>query len=267
MGKIGVRIGLGIVGVVAALVLILVAIIAFDTNFGVEAATVTNVTYAGSDGTPLQGYLARPAGEGPFPAVLMVHEWWGLTAEIPPLADALAAQGYVVLAPDVYRNRVATTVPGALWMRLTTPDTPIWADTDAALAYVRGVDGVDATRVASVGFCFGGEQSLQLGLRRPQDLTAVVVFYGSLVTDPAQLHPLQAAQPVLGIFGGDDASIPQSEVDAFEAALGAAGIEHEITVYDGVGHAFLTGENYETAGASSQAWQQLIAFLDKHVKE
>ncbi len=260
------RFVLGALVVLLVAVVILAGVIIYDTNFGVSAADVTNVTYTGAGETTLQGYLVRPEGEGPFPAVLLLHEWWGLNAELPHLADALAAQGYIVLAPDVYRGRVASTVPGALWMRLTTPNQPIWADADSALAYLRGLDGVDPERVASVGFCFGGEQSLQLGLRAADELTAVVLFYGSTVTDPQQLQALTQAQPVLGIFGAEDQQIPVSEVEAFEAALTNAGIQNTVTVYDGVGHAFLTADNYDEPGAPGQAWNQLLAFLDENVR-
>lgn len=261
-----VRIGLGIVAVVLLILVVLAGIIIYDTNFGAEAKGAANVTYRGADGQTLQGYLAQPEGPGPHPAVLMFHEWWGLNAEIPHLADALAGQGYVVLAPDLYRGRVASTVPGALWMRITTPDEPIWADADSALAYLRGLETVDPERVASMGFCFGGEQSLQLGLRKADDLTVVVLFYGSTVADPAALEALAEAQPLLGIFGAEDGQIPLSEVESFRAALSTAGIEHTVTVYDGVGHAFVTAENYDQPGAPGEAWQQLTAFLEEHVK-
>ncbi|MBX2998337.1 MAG: dienelactone hydrolase family protein [Caldilineaceae bacterium] len=266
MGKWILRIGVGIIGVVLLAVIVLAGIIIFDTNFGAEARSASNVTYRGADGRTLQGYLAQPQGPGPHPAVLMFHEWWGLNEEIPHLADALAGQGYVVLAPDLYRGRVASTVPGALWMRITTPNEPIWADADSALTYLRGLDTVDPERVASMGFCFGGEQSLQLGLRRAEDLTAVVLFYGSTVTDPTALQALADAQPVLAIFGAEDAQIPVSEVEAFRAALSAAGIEHTVTVYDGVGHAFVTAENYDQPGTPGEAWQQLVAFLEENVR-
>jgi carboxymethylenebutenolidase len=260
------RIALGLIGMLVLVVVVLAGIIVYDTNFGAEASTVTNATYPGQDGRTLQGYLAQPEGAGPHPAVLMLHEWWGLNEEIPHLADALASEGYVVLAPDLYRNRVATTVPGALWMRLTTPNEPIWADTDSALNYLRGLPNVDPDRVAPVGFCFGGQQSLQLGLRKPDELAAVVIFYGSLVTEPEELRPLQAAQPVLGIFGAEDDSIPLARVAAFESGLAEAGVQHQISIYDGVGHAFITDANYNQPGAPGEAWQELIAFLDEHVK-
>lgn len=260
-----VRIVLGLLAVIVLAVAVLAGVIVYDTNFGLAAEDAANVTFASEDGLTLRGYVARPAGDGPHPAVLLLHEWWGLNGEIPHIADALAQQGYVVLAPDVYRGRVATTVPGALWMRITTPNDVIWADADSALSYLRGLEGVDAERVASVGFCFGGEQSLQLGLRAADALTAVVIFYGSTVADPAQLQVLSEAQPVLGIFGAEDQQIPLSEVSAFEDALNQAGIENTVTVYDGVGHAFLTAENYDDPGAAGEAWQQLLAFLDENV--
>lgn len=259
--KIITRILLGLGGLLALVIVVLAGVIAWDVNQGVSAAAHANVTYTNAQGITVQGYLAQPEGEGPFPAAIMLHEWWGLNEEIPHLADALAAQGYVVLAPDLYRNRVMTTVPGALFMRLTTPSEPIWADADAALDYLRGLPNVDPAAIVSLGFCFGGEQSLQLGLRRAEDLAGVVVFYGSVVTDPAQLAVL-ADTPVLGIFGQVDAQIPLERVRAFEQALTRAGVPQTVTVYDGMGHAFVTPQNYVGEDAPGQAWRQMVAFLD-----
>ncbi len=259
------RIAAILAGLLLLGVLIVGGVIVFDAVAGPQTADFTNVTYQGADDVALLGYLAQPEGDGPFPAVLMLHEWWGLNEGITELADALAAQGYVVFVPDVYRSRLATQVPYALFLRLTTPEAEIHADVDAGLSYLRGLTAVDGERTAVLGFCFGGEQSLQLSLRQPENLAATVVLYGSLVTDPARLEPLRD-QPLLGIFGAEDAQIPVSEVEAFEAALTAVGAPATITVYDGVGHAFVSEENYNQPGAAGQAWQQIGAFLATHLQ-
>ncbi len=255
------RVGLGALAVIALAVVALALSIALDpllSSRSVEA--VSNVTYPGLDGEPRYGYLAEPAGEGPHPAVLMFHEWWGLNAEIVELADRLAEEGYVVFAPDVYRGRVTASVPRALYMRLTTPAEDVAADADAAYAYLRELQAVDGARVGAVGFCFGGGVSLNLAVRQP-DLAGVATLYGSLIDDPAALGALRGDGPLLGIYAEEDASIPLSEVEAFEAALEAADTAHTITVYPGVGHAFVQPEAIDEGGAAREAWQQIVAFF------
>jgi carboxymethylenebutenolidase len=258
------RIGGGLLVLFILAVFLVGGIIIADAAFGAGVDDYANTAFPGPDGVTLQGYVATPPGDGPHPAVLMLHEWWGLNEEITVLADALAAEGYLVLVPDAYRGRVTNRVPRALYMRLTTPEEQIHADLDAALAHLRGLDEVDPARVASWGFCFGGEQSLQIGLRHPQDLAATVVFYGSPVTDPSRLE--QLSQPILGVFGEEDAQIPPAEARAFEEALAAAGVTHEVIVYPGVGHAFVNSENYDAAGPPAQAWQRTLAFLAEEVR-
>jgi carboxymethylenebutenolidase len=176
------------------------------------------------------------------------------------LAKATAEQGYIVFVPDAYRGKLATQVPFALYLRLSTPEAEIQADLDAGLDYLRGLADVDAARVATLGFCFGGEQSLQMSLRRPDDLAATVLLYGSLVTEASQLGPLRD-QPLLGIFGATDGQIPVSEVRAFETALNSLNAPATITIYEGVGHAFVTETNYNQPGAAGEAWQQISDFL------
>lgn len=259
----------GIVGILLGLLLLglilLVGLILMDELSGPNTVDFANVTYANEEGVALLGYLARPAGDGPFPAVLMLHEWWGLNEGITELADAMAEQGYVVFVPDAYRGKLATQIPFALYLRLSTPEVEIHADLDAGLDYLRGLADVDPARVATVGFCFGGQQALQMSLRRPDDLAATVMLYGSLVTEAAQLGPLRE-QPFLGIFGATDGQIPVSEVRAFEAALNSLNAPATITIYEGVGHAFVTEENYNRPGAAGQAWQQISDFLAAHLQ-
>lgn len=258
------RLGGGLLLLVILAVLLIGGIIVADAAFGSTVDDYANTTFSGPDGVTLHGYLATPPGEGPHPAVLMLHEWWGLNEDITILADALAAEGYVVLAPDAYRGRVTGQVPRALYLRLTTPEEQIHADLDAALAHLRRLEQVDPSRVASWGFCFGGEQSLQIGLRHPDDLAATVIFYGSPVSDVARLEEL--SQPILGVFGEEDAQIPPVEVRAFEEALVAAGVEYEVIVYPGVGHAFVSSDNYNASGPPRQAWQKTLVFLAEEVR-
>lgn len=257
------RILLGLLGLLGLLVLAIVGLFLYDVLFGPKTTDAANTRYTDAAGNELLGYLAEPEGPGPHPAVLMIHEWWGLTEDITVLADAMAAEGYVVFAPDAYRGRVTNQVPRALFLRLGTPEEQIAADLDAALDYLTRLPGVDAERIAALGYCFGGEQAMKVSLRAGSDRVPVtVVHYGSTPTDAAAFAPLAGSDGVLGIFGETDAQIPPEEAYAFEAALAAAGIPHEVTVYPGVGHAFITEENYDDPGPAGEAWQQALDFLD-----
>ncbi len=258
------RIGIGVGLIILAGVIILGGMFVWDTLTGDKTADFANVSYTDSDGNELLGYLSAPSEPGTYPAVLLIHEWWGLNEGITILADALAEEGYVVFAPDGYRGELASTIPRALWLRLGTPTAQVEGDMDSALAHLRSLDGVDVNRVASMGFCFGGGHSLQLGLRQSENLALTILYYGAVVTEPALLYPLTNDQPVLGIFAEEDNTIFPEEVLEFEAALNSLDIENEITIYPDVGHAFLTEENYDQPGAAGDAWQQTLRFLDRY---
>ncbi|MFW6180983.1 MAG: dienelactone hydrolase family protein [Spirochaetota bacterium] len=225
-----------------------------------------NVNYPGPGGVNLRGYLARPAGRGPFPGVLMIHEWWGLNRDTTILADALADEGFVVLAADAFRGRVARTPSEARAQVTETPGERIAADLDAALDFLRSHSLVDADRVASLGFCFGGTQSMYLGTRNPE-LAAVVIFYGGgPIQDPGRLGSMHQAGPVLGIYGKEDGNIPVDQVRRFEDAMDARGVENTITVYPGVGHAFVKSDTFRSGGAPGRAWKQMVDFLEDTLK-
>ena len=258
------RIILGLLAIILAFVILLGGIFLWDSLFGDKTADFTNVTYTDNSGNELLGYLAAPSEPGPHPAVLLIHEWWGLNEGITILADALADEGYVVFAPDGYRGQLAGTIPRALWLRLTTPTAQVEGDMDAALAHLLSLEGVDGDRVASMGFCFGGGHSLQLGLRQSENLALTILYYGAVVTDPDLLRPLTDDQPVLGIFAEEDNTIFPEEVLEFEAALNSLDIENEITIYPGVGHAFVNEDNYDQPGAAGDAWQQALTFLERN---
>jgi carboxymethylenebutenolidase len=220
-----------------------------------------NVSFKGPKGVMLSGYLATPEGSGTFPAVVMVHEWWGLNHDTTVLADALADEGYVVLAADAFRGSVAQEPADALKQVQGTPAEQIAADLDAALDYLRSHPKVDPNRVASLGFCFGGTQSMYMGTRNPE-LAAVVIFYGSgPITDPANLGSMPSAGPVLGIYGEEDGNIPVDQVMKFEDALKAKNVKNTITLYPGVGHAFVKSNSYRNGEAAERAWQQMVSFL------
>ena len=212
------------------------------------------------------GYLARPTDDGTYPAVVMIHEWWGLNENIERMAAILAGHGYVVFAVDLYDGEVATESEAAARLSGQVRENP-----DAAVATmsgaVEGLRGMSGTtdRVASLGWCFGGGQSLQLSLS-DADLDATVIYYGTLATDEATLRQIDG--PVLGIFGSEDQVVPIADVRAFDGTLGDLGVEREIHVYEGAGHAFAnpSGESFRPED-TRDAWAKTLDFLDRALRE
>lgn len=251
----------------AIILIYFVGVNIFEANFAEKSTSLTNVTYLAEDGTTLNGYLSKPKEPGPHPGILLIHEWWGLNEGITLLADALSKQGYIVLAADAYRGEVTEKIPRALTLVTTTPEDQIFSDLDAGLSYLFKLKEVDNSRIATMGFCFGGGHSLQLGLRESEKITNTIMFYGAVVTNSEFLRPLINSSGVLGIFAEDDQSIFPDDVLEFEAALDSLNIPNEITIYKGVGHGFLSEENYDKPGTAMDAWQQMLLFLESNLKE
>ena len=202
-----------------------------------------------------------------LPAVIMIHENRGLNTNIKNTADILAKQGYVVLAVDLFQGQVTTDPNRARELSSAVRNNPNVAieNMKSAVRYLSSLENVNASRIASLGWCFGGGQSLQLALNsRDHPLAATVIYYGQVLNDTRQLSKIK--WPVLGIFGDQDQSISVDSVRAFEQALNETGIRNEIYVYPGVGHAFAnpSNENYAPK-ETADAWQRTLIFLDKYV--
>jgi carboxymethylenebutenolidase len=247
--------------ILLALVLILAGSVAVDALLGRNRVEqLTNTTIAGPDGQEIRAYVARPDAPGDYPGVVMIHEFFGLRPDIVEKAEALADEGYVVVAPDTYRGKTTGWVPRAIFLRVTLPMERVVGDLDATFDWLASQPDVDPASIVVMGFCYGGDAALQYSLAHPKP-AGTGIFYGSLVTDPAQLQRLPG--PVLGIFGAEDASIPLAEVDAFQVALDAARIPNQITVYPGVGHAFVGGmDAIRAGGAAGAAWAEFLAWLE-----
>ena len=254
-----------LLSIVGLTVLLFGAIVVDGLGAQERLEQVTNTTLPGVNGGPdVRAYVARPQGTGPFPTVIMIHEFFGLNASIVSKADLLAEQGYLVIAPDTFRGSTAAWVPRAIYQVVTTQPENINADLDTVYAWLASDSDADPARVGVAGFCYGGRASLAYSLHNRQ-IAATVVFYGSPETDPEILKNLPG--PVLGIFGGADQSIPLTAVEAFEDGLAVAGIPHQVTVYDGQPHAFVRGaEEIQAGGAQGEAWNEMLEFLESNLK-
>lgn len=208
------------------------------------------------------GFLARPSDHGKFPGVILIHEWWGLNDNIKDMARKLASHGYTVLAADLYAGQVATTPDGARQLVTTFDPEKGISNIHTAAELLR--TKYDAERLATIGWCFGGTQSLNYALSG-NELDATVIYYGQPVTDKDRLSLIH--WPVLGIFGGQDQSITVETVNEFESVLNDLGIENDIYVYPDVGHAFAnpSGTNYSPK-ETKDAGQNTILFLETHLK-
>jgi len=256
----------GILILLVAFVVLLAGSIVVDyTVSGDRLENIANVTIPGTNGGPdVRAYVAKPEGQGPFPTVIMIHEFWGLNESITGKADLLAEEGYLVIAPDTFRGSTTGWLPRAIYQVVSSKPENINADLDSVYAWLESRLDVDPDRIAIAGFCFGGRTSLAYSLHNNQ-LAATVIFYGSPETDPVILKALPG--PVLGIFGEADRSIPVEQVNAFDAALTEAGVSHEITIYDGQPHAFVrNAEGIRAGGAQGEAWNQMLAFLEENLK-
>ena len=243
-----------------------------DSNAGVDLQNKTVNYYDQAN-----GYLVYPSesnenksgnNNDTLPAVVMIHENKGLNDHIKNMANLLARNGYVVLAVDLFKGEVTTDRNRSSELTQYIRDNPdiATANLQSAVKYLASLPNVNAEKIASLGWCFGGAQSLQLALNsQDHPLSATVIYYGRLITDNATLAKIK--WPVLGIFGDQDSSIPVDTVKAFESALNSNNIPNEIYIFKGVGHAFAnpSGDNYAPT-ETKDAWDKTLSFLDKHLR-
>lgn len=207
-----------------------------------------------------KGYFARPEAEGNYPGIVMIHENRGLRPEIKEAAESLAKEGYLVLAVDLFGTTAEDQV-GARALTAAFDQEMGIANMRAATEYLREQGAV---KMASLGWCFGGRQSVELATSG-EHLDATVVYYGGGVSTSTEvLQPI--SWPVLGIFGDEDQILPVATVLDFSNALSENGVENEIHIYPGVGHAFAnpSGANYAPE-ATLDAWEKTLDFLKRHL--
>jgi carboxymethylenebutenolidase len=213
------------------------------------------------------GFLVTPGGDGPFPAVIAIHEWWGLDDWVKGQARSLAKEGYVVLAPDLYRGKVTNKQEEAHQLMMGLPEERALRDLKGAYAYLEGRKDVKKDRIGTIGWCMGGKYALRLATEEPR-LVAVTAYYGAPPTDATKIKAINAA--VLGNYGAEDKGPSPDQVKAFEDAMKKAGKSVDVKIYPGAGHAF-ANENNPWKGyrpeAAKDAWARTVAFFKTHLKK
>ncbi|MGO9450733.1 MAG: dienelactone hydrolase family protein [Candidatus Binataceae bacterium] len=217
-------------------------------------------------------HLARPASGGPYPALIVAMEAWGLNDQIKRMADRFAAEGFVAIVPDLYFRQPDNVVSyndlaKAFRLMATIRDDEFVADVNAAIQYLKGRADV-TPKFGTVGFCLGGSVAFVSACRIPE-VTATAPFYGAgLLWQPRPEEKSRAdyvpalKAVVLSFFGGQDAFIPADEVSRFRDALKAAGKQFELILYPDADHGFMNEDrpSYHL-GHAPEAWARTIAFF------
>jgi carboxymethylenebutenolidase len=238
----------GISGGVAALA---VALTAFDR----PDLHSEWVKYAGRGGDTVSAYLVYPERPDPGPAVIVIHEIFGLSDWVRTVADSLAAVGFVAIAPDLLTRRGGTTsADEARRVIGSLPPDSITVDLDATQSYLQSLKAVRRDAIGVIGFCWGGSQSFRYATNNPV-LRAAVVCYGG---GPDSTSYARIRAPVLGVYGENDARINAGLPDV-ERSMAAAGKRYTKTIYPGAGHGFL--RTREPADVAARAWRDVVAFF------
>lgn len=231
----------------------------------VKDVVAKDVVYATIADKKITGYIAHPKGVSQgLPAVIVIQEWWGLNDNIKTMARKIASKGYVALAVDMYGDTAEDAQQARKLMQKAMSNQEQALDNlKQAHSYLK--NNCKATKIGSIGWCFGGHWSLRCGLLFESNIDAVVIYYGRLVSDKEQLKKLSA--PVLGIFGQLDRGIPVESVNTFHQALKSLNKHADINIYPEANHAFAnpSGTRYNKE-AAEDAWKKTLAFFAKHLK-
>ena len=229
------------------------------------AADSKEVSYKSGDET-VRALLYTPPGKAPFPAIIVIHEYWGLNDWVKEQASKLADQGYVALAIDLYRGKVATTPDVAHEIMRGVPEDRAKRDLHAAFEFLQSQPNVKKDGIGAIGWCMGGGYSLDVALQEPT-LAADVINYGHLATDADAIKKINA--PILGLFGGQDHGITPDDVHKFEATMKQMGKKIDVKIYDDAGHAFENPNNKTGYRAydAADAWDRTVSFLAENLKK
>jgi carboxymethylenebutenolidase len=225
--------------------------------------TTQTGTYKVGDET-IQVYVARTTSTSVVPGIVLLHEMWGLNEQIMGVADRLAQLGYVVVAPDMFKGKLAPDLGLAQDMTRALKDERGVASAKGAVDLLRRMDRASGRPVALVGFGVGGRIALLAALKGV-DVRSTVMFYGTF-PGREELKPLQAS--LMGIFAAKDISIPVETVKTFEATLKETGKDAKIIVFDGTGHDFFneSRSDYEPEIAKD-AWVRMRDWLALKLKD
>mmetsp|Transcript_14902 Transcript_14902/g.22924 ORF Transcript_14902/g.22924 Transcript_14902/m.22924 type:complete len:281 (-) Transcript_14902:131-973(-) len=222
---------------------------------------LANTRIPGPDGVEILSYTTASSGVNSG-TIILLHEFFGLNPSIIEKADALAKYlGCTVVAPDTFRGQVTEFIPKAIWLALSTPQDRVNDDLDAVCSYINQQEG-SSSKLAVMGFCYGGGKAIRYTTQKRPD-AATVVFYGSPVTNVEELQRLRA--PLCGVFGNRDAQFPSNLLEKFQTNLDQAGVQNDVRIYEGVGHAFWKDMNQIKRGEQPQtdAYNQCTSFLKK----
>ena len=228
-----------------------------------EQRTVVSdrIPYGEVDSELVYGYFVFPSEMvEPLPAVILVHEWWGLTDTVRAEADRLAAQGYIVLAVDLFAGETTSEIATAreYMTRAVDESEATGENIRQAIDFIRATAG--APTLGVWGWGLGGGWALNAAMLFPGDIDATIIFYGDVSDDVDQLAQIDA--PILGFFGENDRGVMVRDVREFESELELLGKDREITIYPGAGHGFANpqGRNYNPALAD-RTWERSLGFL------
>jgi len=224
------------------------------------------VAYGEGQKTNLVGFLAMPQDAAePLPGIIVIHEWWGLNDQVKTMARRLAGEGYVALAVDLYGGATATTPDKAQALMTTLLADPESGRKNLRQAYDYLEKYALAPRIGSIGWDLGGSWSLQTALLYPDQLDALVMYYGQVAIDRDQLGKLRV--PILGFFGAEDKSIPVRDVQNFRTTLNDLGKNAEVLIMIGADHGFAnpSGSGYN-AQSAAEAWTKTLEFLKHNLK-
>jgi carboxymethylenebutenolidase len=222
------------------------------------------VTFA-SNGSTAPGYLAKPEGNGPFPGVVVIQEWWGLEEHIKDVARRFAAEGFVAIAPDLYHGHVATEPDDARKHAMAMQLDVAMRDIQGAINHLKSLPDVGPKKVGVVGFCMGGTLTLRAAVRS-SDVGAAAPFYaGGVDAIYGDVPSIQA--PLFAAFGADDGGIPLEKVDRLRDLLKEHGKQAEVKVYEGAPHSFFndTRDSYREA-AAKDAFGKVLALFRSELK-
>ncbi len=238
------------------------ALILLGLAGSVRAASTAVSFPSGSD--TISARWQAPEGGGPFPVVILIHEWWGLNEWMEKKGEELTHEGFAVLAVDLYRGKATADPDAAHELMRGLPEDRALRDLSAAVDYLQKQSSVKGQKIGVVGWCMGGGFALKLAIAR-NDIAACALFYGSLPTDKEALAKINC--PVAGFFGAEDRGISTQDIKQFEQNMISVDKKVTIKIYERAGHAFMnnTRPSYNEA-AAKDAWKRCTTFLSNNLK-